>query len=87
MQKRPIILKNNIFLNNKASYGPNIASYPIRIYNTEKEFTILRVDGKSFSSKIPLVDYDGQYCLNYIGYFINFLIFFCVVFDFVFYFI
>ena len=63
--KRPI-LSNNIFINNSAPYGPNIASYPIRAKGGEtlsNEITLVDLGSGLLSPNalvLSLVDYDNQ---------------------------
>ena len=62
--KRPQ-LANNIFSNNSAPYGPNIASYPVRVYQKESSSDKITIDNVGSGIKLQtlvlvLVDYDNQ---------------------------
>ena len=63
--RRPDIVDTN-FTSNDAAYGPNIASYPVRVVNDESineriELTNI-VSGIKYSKilKLSIVDYDNQ---------------------------
>ena len=62
---RPTI-SNNIFINNQALYGPNIASYPVKIVmrNSNKDFMSLVNVGSGIKYEnditLALLDYDDQ---------------------------
>lgn len=57
---------NNTFLSNTAEYGPNIASYPVKIVfqsDPNDEMELLNVKSGSVYNKtvrLALLDYDGQ---------------------------
>ena len=63
--RRPLIL-NTLYNNNTALYGPNIASYPVRIVFDNSINDPMRlsdaVSGAVYSSKfnLTIVDYDNQ---------------------------
>lgn len=74
ISKRPINITENTFLNNTALYGPNIASYPVRlrIFNDSKLYPyetlfILgnEVSNSQFSQSLSfgLFDTDDQQCI------------------------
>ena len=62
--KRPQ-LANNIFNNNSAPYGPDIASYPVRVYQKESSSDKITIDNVGSGIKLQtlvlvLADYDNQ---------------------------
>ena len=62
--KRPQ-LANNIFSNNSAPYGSNIASYPVRVYQKESSSYKITIDNVASGIQLQalvlvLVDYDNQ---------------------------
>ena len=63
--KRPV-MSNNTFINNQASYGPNIASYPVKIVFNDSATDNMSItdigSGIKYENTIilALVDYDNQ---------------------------
>lgn len=63
--KRPL-LNDNVFTNNSASYGPNIASYAVKIFEKDKlgESIVMKDVGSGIlwneTLKLVLADYDNQ---------------------------
>lgn len=70
--KRPKIdKKGNVFDQNSAPYGDDIASYPIRLKLTDDSFgNFIKLTGTLTPNKtmvIMVVDIDNQFCQNYEG--------------------
>jgi len=74
LMKRPNIDKSNVFYGNLASYGNNIASYPVRMTMVnESGIDLIVINTANITMEFIFLDLDNQFCSNYQGYFVFYM--------------